>query len=321
MASSTSPVKRSKSKMNNGKKEGLHAGKGVKGDFAVKKVVVAEISPKMSEEPRACSELFLRYWSGFDPSLEMNALSWNCQGIGNPWTVNGLKGLLTLIHPDIVFLCETRCLKNEMESIRRQTGFKIVFAVDCVIRRNDEGRVCRAGGLCVLWQEGVKLSLISYSLNHIDMVIEGVGPCSWRFIGVYRFSKVEERYRTWELIRSLAQGGSGPWLLGGDLDEILRSSEKEGGPPRDFEQMEAFRKCLEDCGLIDLNFSGLVFTWKGKRARELVKTTLDCFVANKEWKEVFSASRVTHMKPSKSDHVPLGIEISATRIIRRVKRK
>lgn len=44
-------------------------------------------------------------------------------------------------------------------------------------------------------------------------------------------------------------------------------------------------------------------------------------MANKEWKEVFSASRVTHMKPSRSDHVPLGIEILTTRVIRRVKRK
>lgn len=147
-----------------------------------------------------------------------------------------------------------------MESLRRQIGFKNAFAVDCVIRRNDAGRVCRAGGLCVLWQESFKLSVMSYSLNHIYTVIEGVGPCFWRFTGVYGFSKVEERYWTWDLIRSLAQGGTGPWLLGGDFNEILRSSEKEGGPPRDFEQMEAFRKCLDDCGLIDLNFSGPVFT-------------------------------------------------------------
>ncbi|XP_004310201.1 PREDICTED: uncharacterized protein LOC101298860 [Fragaria vesca subsp. vesca] len=228
--------------MNNGKKEGQPAGKGVKGGFAVKRGVVAEISPKKSQG-RA------------------------------------------LNRPSVM------------------------------------GRVCRAGGLCVLWQESFKLSVMSYSLNHIYTVIEGVGPCFWRFTGVYGFSKVEERYWTWDLIRSLAQGGTGLWLLGGDFNEILRSSEKEGGPPRDFEQMEAFQKCLDDCGLIDLNFSGPVFTWKGKRAGELVKTRLDRFVANKEWKEVFSASRVTHMKPSRSDHVPLGIEILTTRVIRRVKRK
>lgn len=49
VATSSSPVKRGKSKMNNGKKEGQPAGKGVKGGFAVKRGVVAEISPKKSQ--------------------------------------------------------------------------------------------------------------------------------------------------------------------------------------------------------------------------------------------------------------------------------
>lgn len=78
----------------------------------------------------------------------MNILCWNCQGIGNPWTVQGLKGMLSLTIPKLVFLCETKCTADEMVRVRRQLGFKKSFAVDCrfVPTKHDKG-IRRAGGV------------------------------------------------------------------------------------------------------------------------------------------------------------------------------
>ncbi|KAL6189445.1 hypothetical protein ACLB2K_040834 [Fragaria x ananassa] len=143
----------------------------------------------------------------------------------------------------------------------------------------------------------------------------------WRFTGVYGFSKVEERYKTWELLRRLGQNKRRPWLIGGDLNEIMKTTEKEGGPPRCPRQMKGFRNCMEDLEMVDMNFVGPIFTWKGRRAGQMIKCRLDRFIANKEWRDLFPMSRVTHTKPSRSDHVPICIDVSSTRIRRRKRRK
>ncbi|XP_062011862.1 uncharacterized protein LOC133728462 [Rosa rugosa] len=252
----------------------------------------------------------------------MNVLSWNCQGIGNPWTVNGLKGLIALNSPDVIFLCETKCTVHEMTKVKVAVGFQNAFTVPCRIFRQPNGRLSRAGGLCLLWKEGWDVALSTYSNNHIDVLVGCVGDRNrWRFTGVYGHPKVEQRYLTWELIKKIGHNNVRPWLLGGDINEILRGCEKEGGPPRCPRQIEAFSKCVEDCGLADLNFVGPCFTWRGIRGGEEIKVRLDRFLANREWMDLFLSSRVIHLKPSKSDHLPIFIEVSTTRPRKKRKKK
>ncbi|KAL6225515.1 hypothetical protein ACLB2K_004365 [Fragaria x ananassa] len=177
----------------------------------------------------AYSRSSLRDGSGLDPSRAMNVLCWNCLGIGNPWTVNGLKRVISLNIPDIIFLCETRCLKQDVERLKLQVNYKNVFVVDCDNNRNSDGKVSRAGGICLLWKEGVEVSLSTFSKNHIDVMVGKAGARDkWRFSGVYGFSKVEERYKTWELLRRLGQSSGRPWLIGGDLNS---EGNREGGRP------------------------------------------------------------------------------------------
>jgi hypothetical protein len=51
----------------------------------------------------------------------------------------------------------------------------------------------------------------------------------WRFTGVYGFPKVEDRFRTWDLLKALGVTNCFPWLLCGDFNEILCRDEKMGG--------------------------------------------------------------------------------------------
>ena len=180
-----------------------------------------------------CSKSFSRDGSGFDPSREMNVLSWNCQGIGNSWTVDALKGLCALNHPDVIFLSETRCLRGELDSVRYQVGFKHMVVVDCKIGRNRLGHVTRSGGLGLFWKEEVHVALQSYSESHIDVLVgEPSDPGRWRFTGVYGKPKAEHRGQTWSLLRQLGVHNRWPWVIGGDFNEIVQADEKEGGPLR-----------------------------------------------------------------------------------------
>jgi exonuclease III len=48
----------------------------------------------------------------------MNILSWNCRGLGNPWTIRDLCQLTKEKNPNLVFLMETKLRRKKMELIR-----------------------------------------------------------------------------------------------------------------------------------------------------------------------------------------------------------
>ncbi|KAL6191285.1 hypothetical protein ACLB2K_037676 [Fragaria x ananassa] len=198
-----------------------------------------------------------------------------------------------------------------MNDVRRKIGWRNAFTVNCKVVRQKHGkRVSRAGGLCILWNDDIKLELQSYSESHIDVLVrEDEGNQVWRFTGVYGQPRVENRYLTWELLKKLGSQDKDPWLLGGDFNEILWAMEKEGGQIRAEKQMDGFREALNVCDLKDLYFTGPCFTWRGNRHGEEIKERLDRFVVNRTWLQMFPASKVTHLLPSESDHLPILIQI------------
>jgi endonuclease/exonuclease/phosphatase family metal-dependent hydrolase len=92
-----------------------------------------------------------------------------------------------------------------------------------------------------------------------------------------------------------------PWVVFGDLNEILFSSEKEGGATRPQAYMQAFRECLVDCSLEDLGYIGNKFTWKRGRLRE----RLDRAVGNAAWSAFFPDASVHNLAMIGSDHRPI----------------
>jgi hypothetical protein len=46
---------------------------------------------------------------------------------------------------------------------------------------------------------------------------------------MYGEFKWEEKYKTWDRMRSIHQNNSLPWVVMGDVNEILFDHEKEGG--------------------------------------------------------------------------------------------
>ena len=94
----------------------------------------------------------------------MKILSWNCQGLGNPWTVRSLRDIVWVQAPTICFLMETRLDK---EGFDRQLG-DLPFPNKIIVKQPNSG-----GGLALIWRAGVQMELhwfISYatflSRNH-----------------------------------------------------------------------------------------------------------------------------------------------------------
>ena len=89
----------------------------------------------------------------------MNPLAWNYRGLGNPRAVRTLRGLRKMKAPKVLFLSETKLNVEEMEWIRVGLKYGSAFVVP------SKGR---SGGLALLWDEDVDLSITSYTRFHID---------------------------------------------------------------------------------------------------------------------------------------------------------
>ena len=102
----------------------------------------------------------------------------------------------------------------------------------------------------------------------------------------------------------------------GDHNEILSSKEKEARLPRPEYLMQNFRSTLLHCGLIDMGFTGNMFTWEnGKEGEAFVQERLDRACATLEWCEPHS--RVTNLTSSYSNNVPILLNTQVERHTRR----
>ena len=66
--------------------------------------------------------------------------------------------------------------------------------------------------------------------------------------------------------------------------------------------MQAFHEALDFCGFLDLGFTGLEFTWHGRRHEYMIWGRLDRGVANYDWMSKFPATIVRHLYCYSSDH-------------------
>nr|KYP40980.1 Transposon TX1 uncharacterized [Cajanus cajan] len=121
---------------------------------------------------------------------------------------------------------------------------------------------------------------------------------SWVCTAVYASPRVELRQRVWAHLRELGGRITLPWLVLGDFNEIMLSTECRGGR---FSTARAsqFLEVLNDCNLLDMGAKGLRFTWV------VLAKRLDCAVCNVAWQAMFPEAYVENLCRVYCDHCPL----------------
>ena len=94
----------------------------------------------------------------------MSLLSWNCRGLGNLQTVKALEKVVKKEDPNIVFLMETWSNREWMEQVKDRCKMKYGL----IVPSNGS-----KGGLAMLWKEGIKVDVKTFSQDHIDAWVEG----------------------------------------------------------------------------------------------------------------------------------------------------
>ncbi|KAL0378315.1 UNVERIFIED_CONTAM: hypothetical protein Sradi_3137000 [Sesamum radiatum] len=215
--------------------------------------------------------------------------------------VRKLLELVKLHRPGLVFLSETKCRVRRGDGIKNKMNY----------HRVGVNSIGKGGGLYLFWRKDIDVWLQSFSVNHIDITIQSEEcPEHWRFTGFYGNPDTARRKVSWALLRKLARIFVRPWLCGGDFNEILSQAEKQGSLPRANWQIEDFRACLRDCGLIDLGFQGTIFTWSNHREfPNTVRARLDRAVSDSRWAHLFPTATVSHEEVGCSDHAAVWIHL------------
>jgi hypothetical protein len=184
---------------------------------------------------------------GWIPALPgaMNCISWNCRGLGNLGTIQELAQLVRLKDPSVLFLSETWTDEDRLEVLRCRFHFSNKFVVK---------RINKGGGLVLFWKNDINLSIESYSLSHIDIIVDGHTANPWRFTCFYGEPETHLRENSWNLLRTLKNQHNLPWCCVGDFNEIIRNSEKSGHRNQSERQMQGFKNVIDECGFIDLGF-------------------------------------------------------------------
>lgn len=106
-----------------------------------------------------------------------------------------------------------------MEKVKNILGFEGAFTV---------GVQGRSGGLALLWQSNEEVQVLSYSKNHIDVIVQVRDWSKFRLTDFYGEPDRTKRHESWNLIRSLKTQSSLPWCLVGDMNNIVKQEDKRG---------------------------------------------------------------------------------------------
>ena len=173
----------------------------------------------------------------------MKLLSWNYQGLGNPWTGRNLRKIVREQAPNVCFLMETRL---DREGFNRLYG-ELPYSQKIIVKQPDMGV-----GLALIWKEGVVLDLINYTDNHILVKVKEEDRFEWWLACFYGWPEANLKYKSWELLEHLKTFVGGPRMCIGDFNAIIQSTEKLSKRSPQASQIDAFHASFEVFQLEDL---------------------------------------------------------------------
>ncbi|KAK9926535.1 hypothetical protein M0R45_023761 [Rubus argutus] len=231
----------------------------------------------------------------------MMHLSWNCQGLENPLTVQHLREITQSHKPVMVFLSETHQHSHYVNNVRKKLGYYKCSNVD---------PIKTAGGLSLWWKPDVSVEIHDSTNFFIDTTVSFVKSCTKaRITWVYGPPYYSDKATFWSSWSNKKRGDGIPWLVIGDLNEMLWQHEMEGGVPWSLNRNIFLKAFLDSNNLFDIGFKGQQFTWAKKEFGEVViQERLDRGLINDDWLLAWPDSCVTHLTRLGSDHCPILFE-------------
>ncbi|OMP03577.1 Endonuclease/exonuclease/phosphatase [Corchorus olitorius] len=267
------------------------------GGEAVKSLTTDPLSLPQQHPP---SSLGLILW--FGNFFLMSILLWNCRGAANPVFRRNVRELIRSHHVDLLIIVEPKVSDAKTDRIIRSLRFDGFTKVDAV---------GFSGGIWVLWKSFIGLvNVVEKGGQFISIFITDNKGLRWALTVVYASPTPSVLDFLWNYLNDFDEFDNIPWLLLGDLNQVLTAEEKSGGRPEPVRRMEKFWEVIDRRHLIDLEASGCKFTWSNKQPPGyLIKKKLDRALCNVHWRHYFSDAFVRNFPRAHSDHCPVAISL------------
>jgi hypothetical protein len=174
----------------------------------------------------------------------------------------------------------------------------------------------------LFWNNEIKIEVLPYSQYHLDVIVSEQGHDDWRLTVVYGDAQVSERHKTWDMLKFIRSSNDLPWLCTGDFNEVLHRSEHEGANERSNSQIVGFREMVDVCGLCDLGYRGVAWTFEKKVAGgSFCRMRLDRALALPSWCARYPLAEVHHLASvATSDHLLIILRRDPSTVSRSEKR-
>lgn len=146
----------------------------------------------------------------------MKILSWNCQGLENPWTVRNLRKFMKDQAPSICFLMETKLDREGLNQWCKELLYKNRF----VVKKPSLG-----GKLALMWKEDMNLDVFKYLENQVSAMVTESDGFQWVLTGFYGWPETHDQYKSWALLTHISSLVHRAWMCIGDFNEMLSSLE------------------------------------------------------------------------------------------------
>lgn len=190
----------------------------------------------------------------------MKILSWNIRGLGRKEKRGRLKKLLRDRGVDFLLLQESK-LKTVnnffIKSIWGHSEYDFL-EVDANVS---------AGGLICIWNSKLFCLKEACSNRNFLLLYGSIADFSCTIVNVYGPCAVSDRRKLWGTLNSLINQYLDPWCLGGDLNEIKCTEERQGCSVRD-RGMRDLNDFIEEMEFMDLQLLGRTFTWSNSQENE-----------------------------------------------------
>ncbi|XP_019160870.1 PREDICTED: uncharacterized protein LOC109157416 [Ipomoea nil] len=233
-------------------------------------------------------------------------LSWNCQGAASASFRRILKQFLRLHKPSLVCLFESKVSGAQANEICSSFGFDEWIRVESV---------GYSGGIWLFWNDTLSIEILYTHPQFISFQVTEIGSLPWLMSAVYGSPNLALRRRLFADLSGQFFEPQGPWLTVGDFNSITNRSEVNGSESFTLSRCSAFNSWIFREGLVDLGYSGSIYTWmRGIDTPSFKGARLDCALCNIEWNLRFSAASVTHLPMIGSDHSPCSfLQLSGSR--------
>ncbi|WP_336622383.1 endonuclease/exonuclease/phosphatase family protein, partial [Vibrio cholerae] len=150
------------------------------------------------------------------------------------------------------------------------------------------------------------MTSILYSANNFNII------CTV----VYAFNEEEKRKPLWDYLVAQSKNVNLPWLVAGDFNSILYNNDRMNNGCYNFVGEHNFIDCITLSKLVEPNFSGNFFTWRGGNSFS-IHSKIDRVFVNPIWLDKIDKFGICFGNHSLSDHAQILINLQMQNMTKR----